>query len=291
MRIVDAVKSVAPRCYPNYLKAFDAGDAVFNKYEIATPLRISHFLAQVLYETGGGTILFENMAYKTPQRLLQIFGVGHHTAAVRPSEVAELLNNPPVLAERVYGLGNPKKAAELGNDKPGDGYKYRGGGLLQTTGGGNYQKMGELCGVDFYGDPDLIVSPENALGPALDEWTQGKLNDYADNNDIRTITRIINGGYNGLEGRQDLFNRVWPVVNAGGAPQVAWRIARPDEDTRWLQEALNDLGAVPPLVIDGRYGPATIDAVKWFQTQAGLKVDGNAGDVTRAALKLKLATT
>jgi putative chitinase len=291
MRVVDVVKNVAPRCYPNYLKAFDGGDALFKTYDVATPLRIAHFLAQALYETGGGTVLFENMAYKTPERLLRIFGVGRHTAAIRPDEVPRLLDNPQALAERVYGLGNPKKATELGNDKPGDGYRYRGGGLLQTTGGGNYRKMGQLCGVNFYDSPDEIVSPESALRPALDEWSEGKLNGYADNNDIRVITRSINGGYNGLQGRLDLFDKIWSIVRAEGANQLAWQAAQPDEDTRWLQESLDDLGVVPPLVIDGRYGPATTEAVKWFQTQAGLVADGNAGEVTRAAIKLRLSTT
>jgi len=144
VRIVSIVRKVAPRCYPNYLKAFEDGDDIFERFKINTPLRIAHFLAQALYETGRGTVLFESLKYKTAARLLEIFGVGRHSAAIRPDEVDQYLNNDRALAERVYGLGNPKKAKELGNTKSGDGYKYRGGGLLQTTGGANYARMGNL---------------------------------------------------------------------------------------------------------------------------------------------------
>jgi len=288
MRVISIVRKVAPRCYPNYLKAFEDGDELFERFKLNTPLRIAHFLAQALYETGRGTILFENLKYKTPARLLEIFGVGNHSAAIRPGEVDQYLNNDRALAERVYGLGNPKKARELGNTKPGDGYKYRGGGLLQTTGGANYAKMAKLTGGDFYTTPDLIVTPEAALLPALHEWNEGDLNSFADQNDIRTITRVINGGYNGLAGRTDLFEIIWSATGNSRAQQVAWKSADPSDETRELQEALNDLGVEPALVVDGRYGPATARAVEWFQGQAKIPVDGNAGMVTRAALSLRL---
>jgi len=290
VRIVSIVRKVAPRCYPNYLKAFEDGDDIFERFKINTPLRIAHFLAQALYETGRGTVLFESLKYKTAARLLEIFGVGRHSAAIRPDEVDQYLNNDRALAERVYGLGNPKKAKELGNTKSGDGYKYRGGGLLQTTGGANYARMGKLAGVDFYNNPDLIVAPEAALLPALNEWNEGGLNAYADQNNIRAITRTINGGYNGLSGRTELFEIVWSAIGKGGANQVAWKTATASDETRELQEALNDLGAEPPLVVDGRYGPATAQAVEWFQNHAKIPVDGNAGLVTLAALKLRLDT-
>jgi len=260
------------------------------QFAIDVPLRLAHFLAQVLHETGGGTVLFENMSYKTPNRLLAIFGVGHHSAAIRAEEVPGLLNDAQALAERVYGLGNPKKAHELGNTRPGDGYKYRGGGALQTTGGANYHRMGDKVGVDFYADPQLIVAPEHVLKPALQEWAEGNLNKAADKNDIRTITRVINGGYNGLAERREWFEKVWGLLQKKGTAPEAWATASADEDTGWLQEALNDLGAVPQLVVDGRYGPETERAVKWFQEIVGLKADGIAGDVTRAAIRLRLST-
>jgi putative chitinase len=205
--------------------------------------------------------------------------------------VPSLLNIPKGLAERVYGLGNPKKARELGNLKPGDGYRYRGGGLLQTTDGSNYLQMGRLIGVALYDEPNLIVAPQNALGPALKEWDNGHLNDFADRNGIRTITRMINGGYNGLQGREAFFGKILSIFQNGDASKPpAWQTAKSDENTRWIQGSLNDLGADPPVLVDGKYGPETVAAVEWLQSIANLKVDGIAGNVTRAAMKRKLGS-
>src|SRR5215208_256969 len=101
--ITNILAKVSPKAYPNYVKAFENDDALFTKFKITTPIRISHFLAQALHECGGGTILFENLSYKTPARLMEIFGVGRHSAAIRESELPDLLGNPKALAERVYG--------------------------------------------------------------------------------------------------------------------------------------------------------------------------------------------
>jgi putative chitinase len=210
--IATVVQQVAPRIKPNYMDAFQQCDALFAQFGITTPLRIAHFLAQVMHETGGGTVLYESLYYTTSDRLLAIFGVGNHSAAIRPEEVGGLLRNERALAERVYGLGNPPKAKELGNSRPGDGYRFRGSGLLQTTGGANFQRMGDKAGVDFYNHPELIVSPEHALKPALYEWDEGNLNAAADANDIRKITRRINGGFNGLDDRRAWFDKIWPLV-------------------------------------------------------------------------------
>src|ERR1035438_1921170 len=122
--------ALAPDASANYFGAFENGDNAIIQHQITTPLRLSHFLAQILHETGGGKILVENLAYTTAERLLLIFGLGHHSAAIRADEVSDLLNNPQRLAERVYGLGNPSKARELANTRLGDGYKYRGRGPL-----------------------------------------------------------------------------------------------------------------------------------------------------------------
>jgi putative chitinase len=289
MEPADILRTVAPRATENYVAALMNGRGLLDQFEINTALRLSHFLAQLLHETAGGTVLFENLNYTTPARVLAIFGVGHHSAAIRPEEVPSLIGNPSALAERVYGLGNPRMARQLSNTHPGDGFRYRGGGALQTTGGGNYKKMGDMSSVDFYGNPDLIVSPEHALKPALNEWAVCKLNSAADKNDIRTITKAINGGYNGLVQRQAWFDRLWKVVNGGATAPDPIQIAKPDAGIRWLQQALNDAGAQPRVTVDGRYGPQTTAAVKWFQTLASVPVDGIAGDVTKAALKLRLS--
>jgi len=108
--ISEILKSVAPNAKPNYVDGFTNAQDLLFQFGINTPLRISHFLAQVLHETGGGTVLFENLNYTTPARLLQIFGVGHHSAAIRPEEVNGLIGNPQALAERgLAGSDSPMR--------------------------------------------------------------------------------------------------------------------------------------------------------------------------------------
>ena len=211
---LEALKRLAPHARDNYLDAIRQGAQLFEQHGITTPQRMAHFLAQAMQETGAFTVLRENMNYSAP-RLVEIFGVGKHSARVTKAEAATLAHHPEAIAERVYGLGNPKKARELGNTEPGDGFRYRGNGILQTTGRGNHRRMGQACGVDFEGNPNLVTAPEHALKPALQEWTEGNLNFFADKNDIRTITLRINGGLNGFPERQAFFKKLLPLLKAG----------------------------------------------------------------------------
>lgn len=207
-----ALQRVAPHARDNYLQAIRQGQPLFDQHGITTPQRMAHFLAQAMQETGSFTVLRESMSYSAP-RMLEIFGVGHHSARITEAEAAGLAHNEQALAERVYGLGNPHKAHELGNTRPGDGFRYRGNGVLQTTGRAAHRRTGEACGVDFEGNPDLVTMPEHALKPALHEWTESSLNHLADQNDIRTITLRINGGFNGLDGRKAFFAELLPLLS------------------------------------------------------------------------------
>lgn len=211
MRAVDVVWSLCPNAKKSYVAAFEQGDALFQKYDVTTPRRMAHFLAQVFHESGGLSIEWESGAYSA-QRLWEIFGNGRHSAHLTEQECQDLAKNGPAIFERVYGLGNPKKAAELGNSQPGDGWRYRGGGLLQTTGRGNYRRMGQKSGVDFEGHPELVLSSLYALKPALTEWGEGNLNAAADRDDIVAITRKINGGLNGLEDRKAWLSRIKRIL-------------------------------------------------------------------------------
>ena len=215
MDIKRVFADAAPHAKVNYTAGLTIAAPKFQHYGITTPIRIAGFLAQVLHETGGGLVTFENLSYSTPARLLQIFGVGNHSAAITPAEAPGLLHDATGLAERVYGLGNPKKAHELGNADPGDGYRYRGGGALQTTGRSAYRDKGARIHVDFEAHPELIVDPAYVFFPALEEWNDGHLNDAADKNLIRRITKKINGGLNGLAERKAWFKTVWAIVGEG----------------------------------------------------------------------------
>lgn len=211
-RTLNAITQLSPQARDNYLQAIREGGPMFEQHGITTPLRMSHFIAQAMVETGGFTLLRESMSYSVP-RMLEIFGVGEHSAKVTAAEAPGLAHNEQALAERVYGLGNPSKAVELGNTHPGDGFRYRGNGFLQTTGRGAHRRMGLAFGLDFENSPELVTAPEHILKPALKEWSDNNLNKFADLNDIRTITKRINGGFNGFEDRKMFFAKLLPRLS------------------------------------------------------------------------------
>jgi putative chitinase len=288
--VVNRISPVAPDAGAkgaNYLAGLRQGGPLFDQNGITTPLRMAHFLAQALHETGCFTVLRESMNYSAP-RLSAIFGVGQHSAAITPAEASTLAHHQEDIAERVYGLGNPHKAQELGNTNPGDGFLYRGNGILQMTGRGAHREIGKACGVNFEDNPGLATDPLHILKPGLREWTEEGLNALADKNDIRTITRKINGGFNGLAEREALFDQVFRLLQTGGQPVEALQAGDADDDIITLQQALNTLGADPQLKVDGRFGPSTREAVRDFQTVAGIAADGIPGPVTNAAIKLAL---
>ena len=221
----------------------NAAPEVFQKYGITTPLRVAHFMAQISHECGGGTIIRENMNYSA-KRMMEIFGVGVHSAAVRPEEAQQLVGHPEQIAERVYGLGNPKKAKELGNTKAGDGWRYRGGGMLQLTGGYNYRVRGDKVGFDLYNNPDQLNNPTISFTVAAAEFVGLKCLPWADKDDITRVTRLVNGGRNGLSDRM-VWLRRWKEAMPG-LEEPAWapRAAELDQAPALLSTRTGQIGTV-----------------------------------------------
>lgn len=214
---------------------------IFSKYGITTPLRVAHFMAQISHECGAGTIIRENMNYSA-KRMLEIFGVGVHSAAVRPDEAARLVGHPEQIAERVYGLGNPRKARELGNTRPGDGFRYRGGGMLQLTGGANYKSRGAKIGFDLYNNPDQLNDPVISFTVAAAEFVGLGCLPWADKDDITRVTRLVNGGRNGLSDRT-VWLRRWKEA-LPGLEEPAWapRAAELDQAPTLLSTNTGKIG-------------------------------------------------
>lgn len=142
--------------------------------EITGPARLAHFLAQTAHETAAFTYLHEE--------------------------------GGPEYFARYDGR------ADLGNTQPGDGYRYRGRGLIQLTGRANYAKAGDELGLDLDGDPELAASPDVAVQTAALYWRDHGLNALADADDIAAITRRINGGYNGLASRKAYLQRARALI-------------------------------------------------------------------------------
>jgi putative chitinase len=164
---------------------------VLPKYGIDTPLRKAHFLAQMAHESGGLQFTEENLNYSV-QGLRNVFKKYFPTIDI----ANEYAKKPIKIANRVYAnrMGN-------GNEASGDGYKFRGRGLIQLTGKENYQKFSQDSGLDVVTNPDLLLQPEWALTSACWYWNKNKLNTFADQDDLIMVTKRINGGTHGLNDR------------------------------------------------------------------------------------------
>lgn len=192
---------LAPNARQNYKDAFAQADSVLATYGInKNALRLSHFMAQVLHEVGGLTILIENMNYRA-ERIVQVWSSRFPTIA----SAEPFAHNPEKLANKVYG-------GRMGNNQSGDGFRFIGRGLIQLTGRESYKKFGDLLGIDLTANPDLAFSAEWALKVAAEEWKEKGCNAFADEDDLRKVTRAINGGLIGLESRRawlEKSKRIW----------------------------------------------------------------------------------
>ena len=113
--------------------------------------------------------------------------------------------------EEIWGPTDAQKGYEgrsdLGNNQPGDGYKYRGRGYIQLTGRANYRQYGKLLGVDLENNPDLAKDPNIAARVAIEYWKKRVNRTAAQKGDVKTVTYNINGGYNGLTDRIEKYKK------------------------------------------------------------------------------------
>lgn len=197
----EQLQRIAPNARSNYRQAFAQADSVLAHYAInANGLRLSHFMAQVLHETGGLKVLEEDMYYR-PERIVKVWPKRFSSV----EEARPYAYNPEKLANKVYG-------GRMGNTQKGDGWRFRGRGLLQITGREDYEKYGGRLGIDLASAPELAVDPAWTLKIAAEEWDAKKCNALADADNIRRVTRIINGAEIGLASRQEWLvktKRMW----------------------------------------------------------------------------------
>jgi putative chitinase len=171
-------------------------------YEIDTPARVAAFLAQTGHESDGFTRTVENLHYSAPRirELATASPPGSRWHSLLGRE-AELSQNPAGLAEAVYG-------GRMGNSQPGDGYRFRGRGVLMNTGRANYEAVRDLLREKVSSTPDLIAMPEVLAEPkwaalaAAAFWHDHDLNVLADVGAFDTITKRVNGGMVGANDRR-----------------------------------------------------------------------------------------
>lgn len=150
-------------------------EAAMDEFGISTPERQAAFLAQIGHESGG-------LHYSS-----EIWG--------------------PTAAQQRY-----EGRRDLGNVQPGDGFRFKGRGLIQTTGRANYEATGDALGVDLISNPIQLAQPELASRSAAWFWESHGLNELADNGEYKCITIKINGGLNGYENRCELWEKAKDVL-------------------------------------------------------------------------------
>ena len=172
---------------------------VFAKYDISTTKRQASFIGQCQHESGNFKVLEENLHYK-PDRLHIVFPSRFPTV-----ESALLFDTPEKIANKIYG-------GRMGNLEDGDGFKYRGRGLVQLTGRDSYKAFTDATGVDAINNPDLLLQPEYACLSAGWFWNKRTLNMCADADDYKTMTQRINGGLLGLAERTLNITKVLKIL-------------------------------------------------------------------------------
>lgn len=196
-------------------KWLEAVEATCQEFEINTPERIASFLAQTSHESGGYTMLSENLFYKAatlaacwPNRFAELGPdkkpKKDEKGKLIPTAVANsIAGKPELIANLVYSsrMGN-------GPAESGEGWKYRGRGLKQLTGKDNYTRCGNALGVDLVSNPDLLLEPLYASRSAGWFYKANNLSAFADVGDIKGMTKKINGGFIGLEQRQALYDLI-----------------------------------------------------------------------------------
>ena len=168
---------------PTQARAFaEPLSAACARFGIDTPRRVAGLIGQCMVESAGFTALEENLRYR-PEALVRVFG-----NRVKGDAFALAERGPQAIANRVYAnrLGN-------GNEASGDGWRYRGRGLIQITGRDNYAAAAAACGKLYLERPDLVAQPEDACLTAAWFWSSAGLNTLADIGDWTSITRRVNG--------------------------------------------------------------------------------------------------
>jgi putative chitinase len=175
---------------------------VFPKYEINTKNRVAGFLAQCGHESADFTILKENLNYGA-KGLRGVFPKYFPDDAT----AAKYERKPEMIANRVYAsrMGN-------GDEKSGEGYKFRGRGAIQLTGKENYTKFAQSIGKTLDETISYVETLEGAIESACWFWKTRNLNATCDADDIVKMTKLINGGTIGLEDRKAHYEKAKKVL-------------------------------------------------------------------------------
>ena len=169
----------------------DALNETFSRFNITTKNQMAMFIGQCSHECGNFRLLEENLNYKAAT-LMKLWPRRFPTL----EKANEYSGNPKKIANSVY-------CSRMGNrdENSGDGFRFRGRGIIQITGHSSYFHAGKALGVDLVSNPDLASNPKYAALTGGWFWSTHNLNAPADALDYTKVTKIINGGTIGLDDR------------------------------------------------------------------------------------------
>jgi len=178
-------------------------DMLTNEYGIDNEIKMAHFLAQTAHESGGFRITEENLNYSA-DRLMTVF-----PKYFRNIDARAYHRQPEKIANHVYAnrMGN-------GDEESGDGYRFRGRGLIQLTGRNNYTAFAEENNMDVEEAADYLSTPEGAVRSAAWFWNRNDINELADTDNVREVTKRINGGTIGLPERAKYTEKFKDILGA-----------------------------------------------------------------------------
>jgi putative chitinase len=193
---------------------------VMEKFQINTPLRLAHFLSQCSHESGGFKVVSENLNY-SENGLITTFKSDFDANRNRIIEANEKLKakqlsrNPQAIANFVYANQNGN-----GNEKSGDGWKYRGRGYIQLTGRANYASFDRFVTDDIINNPDLVATKYPLLSAAwfFHKYCLEKTDKGDTDVVVSAVTKCVNGGYNGIEDRKKHFKEYYKFLS--GRPKI-----------------------------------------------------------------------
>lgn len=192
----------------------------FDEFQISSPLRQAAFLAQCAHESTLFVHLEEELYYRDAERAATKIFRGTFDAnrdkVISPAEIEAAkpyMRNPQGLANKVYAGRNGN-----GNEASGDGYRYRGRGLIQLTGRNNYSAAALKLAEPYIDQPDLVAGPADACLTAGWYWDRNGLNRLADAGEVDAITRAVNGAaMEGADNRKKLYRTFLSVLTAPAA--------------------------------------------------------------------------
>ncbi|MFC3651048.1 peptidoglycan-binding protein [Dyella humi] len=253
---------------------------------------LANFMGQMQIESASFKSMNENLHYSGDGLIKHFSNRNGITDLDKANEIAS--KGPEAVADAIYGGSWGRE--HLGNTEPGDGWKYHGRGYVQLTGREEYTKVGKALGIDLVNYPELASAHENAAQIAIYYW-KSKVVANGHQRDVTGATHDINGGEKGLAERKAAAI-AWEAKLVSGyvpdAPSVqsgregALKQGALGEAVSALQAELTVLGYIDnrgqALQPDGHFGRNTEAAVRAFQSDHGLIVDGIVGKNTLEAL-------